>query len=207
MVVDKHNIKRAMVGWTVAICMVSYYLVGCEAEEPVKEDIPELITKVILTFEPQSGGVGIVAIASDPDGDGVKDITVDGAINLLANTSYTLTLTLLNELAEMSSPEYNITNEVEEEGDEHMFFFGWTGNVFSDPTGNGNIDSRTDVVNYNDEDVDGLPIGIATTWTTGTASSGTFRIVLKHQPDLKTVTSDVEVGETDLDVEFDININ
>jgi hypothetical protein len=160
-----------------------------------------------LTFEPSSGGTSIVAFASDPDGDGVQDITVDGAINLQANTSYTLTLTLLNELAEMSSPEYNITDEVEEEGDEHMFFFAWTGNVFSNPAGDGNIDSRQDLVNYNDEDINGLPVGIVTTWTTGTVSSGTFRVVLKHQPQLKSATSGADAGETDLDVEFDIIVN
>lgn len=196
-----------MVGMAIVICLTSYLLSGCAAEEPVKEDIPELITKVVLTFEPLSPGTNIVVIASDPDGEGVKDITVDGPINLVANTSYTLTLSLLNELAEMSSPAYNITDEVEEEGDEHMFFYAWTGNVFSDPAGNGNIDNRSDAVNYLDEDVDGLPVGINTFWTTGTASSGTFRIVLKHQPQLKSATSGADTGETDLDVEFEININ
>lgn len=204
---NKYYITRTMVGMAIVICLTSYLLSGCAAEEPVKEDIPELITKVVLTFEPLSPGTNIVVIASDPDGEGVKDITVDGPINLVANTSYTLTLSLLNELAEMSSPAYNITDEVEEEGDEHMFFYAWTGNVFSDPAGNGNIDNRSDAVNYLDEDVDGLPVGINTFWTTGTASSGTFRIVLKHQPQLKSATSGADTGETDLDVEFEININ
>ncbi|HEY5691209.1 MAG TPA: hypothetical protein VIS49_07125 [Cyclobacteriaceae bacterium] len=204
---DKFYINRIIVGMVIVICLFSYLLSGCAAEEPFKEDIPELITKVVLTFEPLSAGTNIVVIASDPDGDGVKDITVDAPINLQANTSYILTLSLLNELAEMSSPAYNITDEVEEEGDEHMFFYTWTGNVFSDPAGNGNIDNRLDVVNYIDEDVDGLPVGINTFWTTGTASSGTFRIVLKHQPQLKSTISGADTGETDLDVEFEININ
>ena len=34
------------------------------------------------------------------------------------------------------SPEYNITNEVQEEGDEHLFF-AWTNNLFSMPSGDG----------------------------------------------------------------------
>lgn len=186
---------------------IAMQLGGCQAEEPVKEDIPELITRVTLTFMPAGGGTPVTATASDPDGEGVENIKVDGAINLAAGTSYTLTLSLINELAEKSSPAYDITNEVEKEGDEHMFFFAWTGNVFADPTGDGNIDHRADALNYEDLDGDALPIGIITQWTVGTATSGTFRLILKHQPGLKSGTSSVDVGETDLDVEFDINVN
>lgn len=197
--------KRALT--IVSFGITAILFIGCEAEEPIKEDIPELITKLTLTFVPSGGGTTVVATASDPDGDGVQDITVDGAINLKANTSYTLSLSLVNELAEMSSPEYDITDEVEEEGDEHMFFYAWTGNVFANPSGDGNIDNRQDAVNYNDEDVDGLPIGIVTSWITTNSSSGTFRIVLKHQPQLKSNTSSADTGETDLDVEFEIIVN
>ncbi|HCM75544.1 MAG TPA: hypothetical protein DIS90_04135 [Cytophagales bacterium] len=182
-------------------------LSSCESNDPQKEDTPELITKVTLTFTPAGGGDVVIATASDPDGEGVQDIKVDGAINLKSGTTYSLTLSLINELAEKNSAEYDITEEVEEEGDEHMFFYAWTGNVFSDPTGDGNVDKRSDAVNYQDEDVNALPIGIVTSWTTGSAAAGKFRVILKHQPDLKTTVSDVEVGETDLDVEFDINVN
>lgn len=107
-----------------------------------------------------------------PDGEGVQDVTIDSPINLAANTSYTLSITLINELANSNEAEYNITEEVEEEDDEHMFFFSWTNNVFSDPTGNGNIDNRADNVNCNDEDDNGQSIGQNTSWTAGTASSG-----------------------------------
>lgn len=182
-------------------------LVSCSEQDPVKEDVPELITKVELMFTPVGGGAPIKVSATDPDGEGVQGITVDGSISLLANSSYTLNLSLVNELAEMSSPEYNITDEVEEEGNEHMFYFGWTENVFSDPAGDGNIDNRGDGVNYVDLDDGGLPIGLITTWTTGNPSTGTFRVILKHQPELKSVTSGVDTGETDLDVEFEVTVN
>jgi hypothetical protein len=144
--------------------------------------------------------------ATDPDGDGVKDIEVDGPINLAANTDYTLSITLINGLAGASDPAYNITEEVEEEGDEHMFFFSWTNNAFSDPAGNGNMDSRADAVNYLDEDENSLPLGLETGWTTGAASSGEFRVVLKHQPELKSATSTSSAGETDLDISFTLNV-
>lgn len=200
------NIKRSWISLSL-LGIIVLVLGGCQAEEPIKEDTPELITRVTLTFVPTGGGTPITATASDPDGEGVQNIAVDGSINLAAGVSYTLSLSLINELAEKSSPEYDITAEVEKEGGEHMFFYGWTGNVFSDPTGDGNIDNRAGVVNYQDEDAGGLPIGITTKWTAGAASSGTFRMVLKHQPELKTTTSSVDTGETDLDIEFEIIVN
>ncbi|MEQ9414309.1 MAG: hypothetical protein RIF39_10790 [Cyclobacteriaceae bacterium] len=190
------------------VLMLGLLIAGCESDDPQKEDTPELITKATLTFTPAGGGTVVVATATDPDGEGVKDIEVDGAINLTAGVSYTLTLSLINELAEVSSAEYDITEEVEEEGDEHMFFYAWTGDVFSDPSGNGNIDDRADAVNYEDEDLTGEPIGIVTRWTAAsTSASGIFRVVLKHQPELKTSTSGFDTGETDLDIEFEINVN
>lgn len=180
---------------------------SCNEEDPQKEDVPELITQAKLTFTPSGGGVPVEVTATDPDGEGVQDIEVDGAINLAAGVTYTLTIGLINGLADPGSEGYDIGKEVEEEGDEHMFFFAWTGNVFADPAGNGNIDNRGDAVNYADEDESGFPIGLMTTWTAGPSSSGTFRVVLKHQPDLKTSTSSVDVGETDLDITFEVSVN
>lgn len=187
------------------------FLSGCDDSDPVKEDTPELITKTTLTFTPDDGSSAIVVTATDPDGEGVQDITVDGPINLAANKTYILTIALINELAEPSDPEYDITSEVEEEGQEHQFFFSWTNDVFSNPAGNGNVDNRDDAVNYtggsNSRDVNNRPLGLTTTWTSAASTaSGSFRVLLKHQPDLKSDTSDSNTGETDLDITFTINV-
>jgi hypothetical protein len=181
-------------------------IVSCEVDDPVKEEVPELITEMTLTFTPSSGGGPVIVMATDPDGEGVQDIQVDGIINLAPSQSYFLSIELINGLAQPSDPEYNITDEVEEEGDEHMFFFSWTNNVFGNPVGNGNIDNRADAVNYEDEDANGLPLGLQTSWTTAEASTGNFRVILKHQPDLKSETSDSSTGETDLDITFTITV-
>lgn len=200
--------KKWKVGIMGLIALLGVFtMISCEDDDPVKEDVPELITKATLTFTPAGGGTPVTASATDPDGEGVQDIEVDGPISLTAGTTYTLTLSLINELADPTDEEYNITEEVEEEGDEHMFFYAWTNDVFSDPSGNGNIDNRADAVNYEDEDDNGYPLGLTTSWTAGSASTGTFRVVLKHQPDLKTDTSDANTGESDLDVTFTINVN
>ena len=204
-----YNSFLKLMSVTIAIVMLTT-ISACNNDDPKKEDTPELITKATLTFTP-SGGSPIVVTATDPDGEGVQNITVDGPINLAMNKTYTLTIALINELAAPSDPAYNITSEVEEEGDDHIFFFAWTNNVFSDPTGNGNIDNRNDAVNYNgganSKDANNRPLGLTTTWTAATSvASGTFRVLLKHQPGLKSDTSDSNTGETDLDIQFTINI-
>ncbi|HEX9651089.1 MAG TPA: hypothetical protein VGA21_11040 [Cyclobacteriaceae bacterium] len=206
----KHNLNLLSVS-LMGVCLLIFLLSGCKDNDLVKEDVPELITKASLTFTPSGAGNVIVVTATDPDGEGVQDISVDGPINLNADETYILTLSLINELADATDPEYDITDEVEAEGDEHMFFFSWTNNVFADPSGDGNIDNRSDPVNYtgasNSVDVNNRPLGLTTTWITATGSStGTFRILLKHQPELKTDTSNSIIGETDLDITFTINI-
>jgi hypothetical protein len=202
------NYKNIFKAITISITLVLIgFLSGCNSSDPKKEDTPELITKATLTFTPIGGGSPILVSATDPDGDGVQDIAVDGDINLAADSDYTLTLSLINELASPTDPGYDISAEVEEEGAEHLFFFSWTNNVFSDPSGDGNIDDRKHTVYYNDSDENGLPIGLSTNWSSSlNTASGKFRVLLKHQPDLKSQTSNSSDGETDLDIEFVINI-
>jgi hypothetical protein len=183
---------------------------GCNKNnDPVKEDVPELITKVTLTFVPSSGSPVIVT-ATDPDGDGIQNIEQDGAINLAKLTTYSMSIQLINGLADPASDEYNVTNEVETEGDEHMFFFSWVANTFESPAGDGNVDNRSDAVDYSlSMDANGLPLGLTTKWKTAdlTATDGTFRVLLKHQPGLKSATSKSTDGETDLDITFELNVN
>lgn len=200
--------KAKQVGCILAIISLGL-ITSCDNEDPAKQDVPEFISSVKLIFTPVGGGSAVSATATDLDGFGSGSITIDGPINLVKNVSYTLTFEILNNLAEPSDPEYNIGNEIEEEGVEHQFFFAWTNNVFSNPTGNGNIANRNDPLNYNieDKDANGLPIGLITSWTaTDVASSGKFRILLKHQPDLKSDTSTSTDGETDIDLTFDITV-
>ena len=172
-------------------------------DAPAAENEEEVIDLVTLTFTPQGGGPAVVAIAKDPDGEGTSDFETQ-VINLAINTTYDLAIKVEN-----SEEGENITEEIEEEDEEHMFFFAFTNNIFSDPAGNGNVDNRTDDVNYSDQDADGNPVGLSTSWTTsGTVSSdGTFQVILKHQPDIKSATSSSSDGETDIDITWTININ
>ncbi|MFN7372164.1 MAG: hypothetical protein ACK5WO_07260 [Cyclobacteriaceae bacterium] len=184
------------------------FLSGCDNDDPEPENVPEVVTKVILSFTPTGSTTAITVTANDPDGEGPQSYVFSGPAALARNTAYNLSISLLNELADPMDEEYNIGLEVKEEADEHLFFFGWTGPLFSNPAGNGNIDNRADAVNYTDTDSKGLPLGLTTSWTTANASAtGTLRIILKHQPDIKTSTSTATDGESDLDVTFNVTVN
>lgn len=182
------------------------FLGGCD-DDPEPENIPELITKVTLTFTP-TGGAPVLVTATDPDGEGSQDLQIDGPITLVKGTTYTLTIELINGLYNPGEDGYNITEEVRGEGEEHQLFFSWSDGSFSSPAGTGNIGTNG-TVNYRDEDDGGLPIGLSTEWTAAAApvSGKSFRIVLKHQPGIKSSTSTSDDGESDLDITFGLNIN
>ena len=183
-----------------------FIFTACEEDEaaPEEENEVEVFTDVKLVFTPTGGGAAVEAAAQDPDGAGVQELQVLGAINLAANTSYTLTMVIENCL---ESPCELMNEEIEEEDVEHQFFFAFTNNAFTSPAGNGNIDSASDPINYNDSDGNGNSLGLNTSWTTGSASSGTFTVQLQHQPDVKTATSGSTDGDTDFALTFNLNIN
>ena len=183
-----------------------FIFTACEEDEaaPEEENEVEVFTDVKLVFTPTGGGAAVEAAAQDPDGAGVQELQVLGAINLAANTSYTLTMVIENCL---ESPCELMNEEIEEEDDEHQFFFAFTNDAFTSPAGNGNIDSASDPINYNDSDGNGNSLGLNTSWTTGSASTGTFTVQLQHQPDVKTATSGSTDGDTDFGLTFNLNIN
>ena len=188
-----------------AVLTLFIFTAGEEDEAaPEEENEGEVFTDVKLVFTPTGGGAAVEAAAQDPDGAGVQELQVLGAINLAANTSYTLTMVIENCL---ESPCELMNEEIEEEDDEHQFFFAFTNDAFTSPAGNGNIDSASDPINYNDSDGNGNSLGLNTSWTTGSASTGTFTVQLQHQPDVKTATSGATDGDTDFALTFNLNIN
>lgn len=179
-------------------------LLSCNDDDaPAAENEEEVIDNVILTFTPATAGSPVIISAIDPDGEGASDFIIQ-QIYLASNTVYTLNVEFRNNaLGE------DITTEVAEEGTEHIIYFGFTSNLFSDPAGDGNIGStnRNDAVNYTDEDENGIEIGLSSVWITGDPASGEFRLLLKHQPGIKSEVSSSTDGETDIDLIWNIVIN
>src|SRR5690606_24397160 len=85
---------------------------------PVNEE--EVITTLTATLIPMGGGTTITLQTRDLDGEGPNApvITVSGP--LVAGTTYNGSLLLLNETI---TPAEVINEEIEEESDEHQFFF------------------------------------------------------------------------------------
>ncbi len=184
-------------------------LVGCkkDEEDPHHEHDHEVFTDVKLIFTNTEDSEDVVeATAQDPDGEGAEGLQVKSAINLDTSKSYTLTFEIMNNL---ETPGENIGAEIKEEDDEHQMFFSFTNDAFSNPGGNGNIDKASDPIVYNDEDGNGNPVGLNTSWETSSSvvSGGTFTVQLQHQPGVKTATSDANTGDSDFELEFELNIN
>jgi hypothetical protein len=176
-------------------------------DAPAEENEVEVFTDVTLIFTNTADNSDVVrASAQDPDGTGIQELQILDAIALAADTEYTLTYEILNALD--PADVENIGDEIFEEDNEHQFFYSFTEAAFTNPTGNGNIDTAADPINYNDQDENGNPVGLSTTWTTSsTASSeGSFTVRLQHQPDVKTATSGSNDGDTDFALTFALNI-
>ena len=190
-----------------AILFAAITIVSCsdDDEVPEEEEEVEVITDVTLVFT-DSNGTEVRASAQDPDGEGVQELVVADAINLSADNQYILTFEILNALD--ANDVEDIGEEILEEDNEHQLFFSFTTDAFDSPMGNGNIDTTSDPINYDDVDENGNPVGLSTSWTTPAAATtdGTFTVRLQHQPDLKSATTGANDGDTDFDLTFVLNI-
>ncbi len=192
-----------------AMLFAGMTIVSCSNDDnaPEEENEEEVITNVSLVFTNDADPSDVVtATAVDPDGEGAQELQVQDEITLAVDTQYTLTFVILNAL---ETPAEDIGEEIEEEDDEHQIFFSFTTDAFDSPMGNGNIDTASDPINYNDQDDNMNPVGLSTSWTTPastTTTGGTFTARLQHQPDQKTATTGASDGDSDFDLTFVLNI-
>lgn len=168
------------------------FITSCEKDDPEIPNEEEVITTLTYTLTPVGGGTPVVLSFQDLDGDGGNPPIVGVGV-FAANTTYTGEISLLNEI---ESPAENITEEVEEEGAAHQFFFESAGNV---------------TVAYNDVDENGLPVGLSTTLTTFAAESTTMTVTLRHEPAKEASgVSGGDItnagGESDIEVTFNIDV-
>ena len=123
----------------------------------------EAITKVILDITSQADGSEQTINFTDPQtGDG----GVDADIELVDGTTYTMAMTILNDVED---PIEDITLEILDEQNDHQVFF--TGSAIT----NGIV-----TFTYEDEDDNGLPLGLDTTITGATAGEGIMTLTLQH---------------------------
>ena len=156
---------------------------------PVNEE--EIITTVNVTLTPQgTEGTVITLQKQDLDGDGPNAPTFNVSGDLIAGVIYDGTIELLNET---DNPAEDITEEVEEESDDHQFFY----------TLNGGLDLTTTYTNF---DNDGNNLGTEFILEAGAVSNGTLTFTLRHEPTKPNTGLSDAGGETDVEATFSLNI-
>lgn len=176
---------------TILLLALFFVSTSCSKEDVEPSDDNELITTVKLSFK-SAAGVVKSFYWRDKQGDGVMD-SVD-PILLDKNTAYEMSISLLDET---KNTVFDISEEIEEESDVHLFVYKVT------PLGLVGVQIK-------DLDKNGLPIGLnADVRSQYVPGSGKFQVILKHQPPVngKAVkTGSEEGGSTDVDVSFPLTI-
>ncbi len=172
-------------------CMAFLALNACKSDSvTAPANNSELLTTVKLTYK-NTANLSDVVIATwkDVDGAGGAAPVIDN-LNLKANITYNVSVDVLDE---SKSPSENKSPEILAEGTDHQFFYTVT-------------PSSLLTVNYLDKDAKNLPIGLLTSQATKSSGAGTLKITLKHQPNLKSATSTINTGESDIEVTFNVTI-
>ncbi|MGN6435260.1 MAG: hypothetical protein ACTHMM_01955 [Agriterribacter sp.] len=168
---------------------VSLLAVACKKESPKPEDNDnEIITTIELLFTEQGSNTSVTYKWEDLDGDGGNAPAID-EIKLAPNKVYNVQLSLWDKT---KTPAENITEEVQEESDDHRFYFI--------PAATSNI-----TIGGLNNDKNGVPLGVTSQWTTTDAASGSVNIVLRHYPEGGKAADDLVTSSkssTDADVTF-----
>lgn len=167
---------------------------ACKKETGVEINDEEIITTVQLNFKDSATGNVTSFNYDDADGPGGL-LPVQDSVFLMPNSTYELTVKLFNKTVQ---PVLDITEEVEEEGIAHRFYYL--------PSAASNLTITT-----LDVDANGVPLGIHSLVHTGATGLGVLRIILRHYPGTPPdkAISDAEnspKSSTDVDVSFDTKL-
>ncbi|PSG88140.1 type 1 periplasmic binding fold superfamily protein [Aurantibacter aestuarii] len=180
-----------------ALIILSIVFTSCSNDDdnssttlPAVVNEEEVITTLNVRLEPVGGGTVITLQTRDLDGDGPNPPAVTVSGNLQNGITYNGSIELLNETVD---PADDITVEVEEEADEHQFFF---------TTGN-NLDVTTTYENF---DNNGNNLGTEFSLTANTISTGTLTFTLRHEPTKPNTGLADAGGETDISATFNLEI-
>jgi len=177
--------------------LVVLFLDGCKKKEDPKPtpNEEELITTVKLKVKNTLlSSDSTEVIWKDTDGDGGNPPTI-GTLTIKANSFYSGYLTLLDE--SHAGHTHNITDEINNEKEDHQFFYQPTGNLSN--------------FAYVDFDANSKPVGLRFSFQTGAAGSATLKITLRHKPNKSaTGVSSGDItnagGETDIEVTFPVTV-
>lgn len=164
---------------------------GDDAPSVSEENEEEFVTTVHLTFTQQGSNTPQTFSWKSTEG-AQGTATSRDQIALEPNSTYDLSVQLLNE---SENPAEDITEEIEEQKDDHLLIF------LPD-------DALNLTYSYSDQDTNSKPVGLSGTVTTTEASNGNLRVVLRHEPSSKDNPQDLSStgGTTDVDISFEVAI-
>lgn len=175
--------------------MAAIFFTACKRDEDIQPtDDNELITRVELKFTDVATKSTVTFTFQDKDGDPKTTSEKFDKIVLNKGVTYTMSVGVYDDT---KSPVKDITQEINEESDVHLFVFKATPASLLTTT-------------IQDKDKNGLPIGLDTkVLASSTAGTGKFNVLLKHQPELnglKVKTGQEAGGSTDIDLLFDLEV-
>lgn len=182
----KNNFKVLLTVAAFALAITS-----CKKDVEQENNENEVITTVQLNFTPAGGGSGLTYKWEDLDGEGGANPIID-MVTLAANQVYTVEILLLDKT---KNPVNTISEEVREEAAAHRFYY--------EPTG-ANI-----TVSNLDNDPNGVPVGLTSTWATGAAGTGAIKIILRHYENGGKASSDLvndNKSSTDMEAQFNVTV-
>jgi hypothetical protein len=162
--------------------------------DPAPVNQGELITTVKLTLTKEGTNTPIYSVFRDLDGEG-SGAPTQSDFMLDKNTKYQMKVELLDE---SKNPVVDITEEVEEEKEEHLLVFT--------PT-----PSSLMTIAITDRDGNNLPVGLTSDVRTGaTSGSGKLKIQLRHQPPVNNQpvkNGTPGPGSDDINIDFNVMIH
>ena len=171
--------KIALRTFLLALLTAGLFTTGCK--DGGDDTVEENITKVEVHLT--GGGINKEFKWEDADGDGGNAPTIE-SLDILPNVVYTAHIHVYDGANE-------ITSEIEDEKNDHLFTFTVTGANLT--VGDLNLDGN------------GKPFGGDSKWTAGAASTGSVNIKLYHEPTDKTNAA-TPGGDVDFDVTFPVKI-
>jgi hypothetical protein len=186
--------KKQLLKIAFGIFVLSAAITSCKKDKVEEPNDNEVITTMRLTFVPAGGGSTLTYQYDDADGPGGAAPTQQEIV-LAPSKSYAVSVQLLDKT---KTPVADITTEVAAEADAHRFYY--------EPTAGSNI-----TVSGLNNDGNGVPLGITSTWTTGAVATSKIKITLRHYPGTppgKAIGDLVSSSksDTDIDVEFNTKI-
>jgi hypothetical protein len=181
----KMNLSKLLLALSLPILILS-----CKKDDHDDHE-EEVITTVTVKLTPQAGGTTLSFSFDDPDGPGGNAPMIDPMV-LAANTTYNVSLEFYNKT---TNPVTNLTSEISAESTSHRIYFT--------PSQGSNIT----ISNLNN-DTNGIPFGLTSTWTTGNAGQGTVKITLRHyggNPPNKATDDTVTSNKSSTDAEVTFN--